>query len=144
MVDWEPTESGYVRVRNDTGDFYRFFDATPHAEFLYGCVQQTIEHDLPHETEFLKRYDAFRTGLNLVVDMPERLSNFLFQFLHQNDAKLSRRAREKEFAQLTEEEIARIEALYREAFDGWRGRRLNRPPVSGRGRRRRGRRRRGS
>ena len=117
VVDWEPTERGNVRVRNDTGDFYRFFDATPHAEFLYGCVRKTIEHDLPHETEFLKRYDAFRTGLNLVVDMPERLSNLLFQFLHQNDAKLSRRAREKEFAQLTEEEIARIEALYREAFD---------------------------
>lgn len=23
-----------VRVLNETGDFYRFFDATPHAEFL--------------------------------------------------------------------------------------------------------------
>ena len=32
-----------MRVLNDTGDFYRFFDATPHAEFLYSCVKQTID-----------------------------------------------------------------------------------------------------
>ena len=116
MVDWEPTANGNVRVLNDTADFYRFFDATPHAEFLYGCVQRTIEHDLPNEAEFLRRYDTFRTGVNLVVDMPDRLSDLLFQFLRQNDGKLSQRARTKEFAALTEEEVSRIETLYGEAF----------------------------
>ena len=115
-VDWQPTEDGNVRVLNDTADFYRFFDATPHAEFLYGCVQRTIEHDLPNEAEFLRRYDTFRTGVNLVVDMPDRLSDLLFRFLRQNAGKLSQRARTKEFAALTEEEVSRIEALYGEAF----------------------------
>ncbi|WP_312037353.1 Fic family protein [Mesorhizobium caraganae] len=33
LVEWEPTPQFNVRVLNDTGDFYRFFDATPHAEF---------------------------------------------------------------------------------------------------------------
>ena len=65
VVDWQPTADGNVRVLNDTADFYRFFDATPHAEFLYGCVQRTIEHDLPDEAGFLRRYDTFRTGVNL-------------------------------------------------------------------------------
>lgn len=37
-------------------DYYRFFDATPHAEFLYECVRKTIEKDLPREAEFLGRY----------------------------------------------------------------------------------------
>src|SRR5262249_23042430 len=50
VIDWEPTDSGNLHVLNDTADFYRFFDATPHAEFLYACVQQTIEQDLPNET----------------------------------------------------------------------------------------------
>ena len=59
VVHCEPTADGNVRVLNDTADFYRFFDATPHAEFLYDCVQQTIEHDLPDEAGFLRRYDAF-------------------------------------------------------------------------------------
>ena len=105
-----------VRVLNDTGDFYRFFDATPQTEFLYGCVQRTIAQDLPEEAAFLKRYDAFRAELDLMVDMPDRLSDLLFRFLHQNGGTLSRRGREREFAALTDEEVERIEGVYRDAF----------------------------
>ena len=115
-VDWEPTEHGNVRVLNDTADFYRFFDATLQSEFLYGCVRETVDHHLPEETEFLARYDAFNRHLNLIVDMPDRLSSLLFRFLRQNDGKLSQRARNKEFLALTEDEVSRIEALYEEAF----------------------------
>ena len=116
VVDWRPTEHGNVTVRNDTADFYRFFDATPHAEFLYGCVQHTIEHDLPEEARYLERYDVFSKGVNLIVDMPERLSNLLFRFLRQNGGQLSRRGRTREFAPLTDEEVVRVEALYQEVF----------------------------
>ena len=118
VVQWEPTEHGNVRVLNDTGDFYRYFDATSQTEFLYGSVQQTIELDLPQEAAILRRYDAFRNDLNLIVDMPERLSDLLFRFLHQNGGTLSRRRREREFAALTVDEVARIEAIYREEFAG--------------------------
>ncbi|NWG72393.1 MAG: Fic family protein [Parvularculaceae bacterium] len=116
LIEWQPTESGNVRVLNDTGDFYRFFDATAHAEFLFECVQKTIEHDLPEEAEFLRRYDAFRGKLSLVVDMPDRVSDLLFRFLNQNGGKLSQRAREKEFAALTEAEAETIQRLYAELF----------------------------
>ena len=115
-VDWEPTGDGNVRVLNDTADFYRFFDATPQTEFLYGCVQRTIEHDLPDEAAFLKRYDAFRSSLDIMFDMPDRLADLLFRFLQQNEGRLSRRGRENEFAALTDEEVERVEAAYREAF----------------------------
>ena len=115
-VDWEPTDDGNVRVLNDTGDFYRFFDATPQTEFLYGCVQRTIEQDLPQEAAFLKRYDAFRSKLDVMLDMPDRLADLLFRFLRQNGGTLSRRGREGEFAALTNEEVERIEAAYREVF----------------------------
>ena len=115
-MDWEPTENGNVRVLNDTGDCYRFFDATPQTEFLYECVRQTVERNLPQEAAFLRRYDGFRSELNLLVDMPERLSDLLFRFLHQNGGRLSRRGREREFAALTDDEAVRIEAIYRESF----------------------------
>ena len=117
-VQWEPTEHGNVRVSNDTGDFYRYFDATSQTEFLYGSVQRTIELDLPQEATFLRRYDAFRNHLNLIVDMPDRLSDLLFRFLHQNGGTLSRRRREREFAALTDDEVGCIEAIYREEFAG--------------------------
>lgn len=117
LVQWETTPDYNVRVTNDTGDFYRFFDATPHAEFLYGCVQRTIEQDLPNETTFLRRYDAFRKQVDSFIDMPERMTDLLFRFLHQNGGRLSQRAREKEFAALNDEETTHIEAIYGAAFD---------------------------
>lgn len=116
VVDWEPSENGNVRVLNDTADFYRFFDATPQAEFLYGCVQQTVERDLPEEAAFLRRYDRFRAAVGQLVDMPERLSDLLFRFLHQNGGRLSRRRRKREFAALRDDEVAQMETLYHEAF----------------------------
>jgi hypothetical protein len=115
-VRWEPTDRGNVRVLNDTGDFYRFFDATPHAEFLYECVQRTIETDLPAEAAFLRRYDAFRSDVEALFDMPERTIDLLFRFLHQNGGRLSQRAREREFAQLSDDEAARIERIFSSHF----------------------------
>lgn len=116
LVEWEPTESFNVHVRNDTADFYRFFDATPHAEFLYACVRKTVEEDLPFETDFLRRYDEFRQTVEAFLDMPERMVDLLFRFLHQNDGRLSRRAREREFAALTDEEAERIAQAYAATF----------------------------
>jgi hypothetical protein len=116
LIKCEPTPEFNVRVLNDTGDFYRFFDATPHAEFLYACVQKTIEQDLPAETDFLRRYDRFRHGVESFLDMPERSFDLLFRFLNQNAGHLSLRAREREFAKLTDDEAKRIETIYSENF----------------------------
>ncbi len=116
LIMWEPTRNGNVRVLNDTADYYRFFDATPHAEFLYSCVQRTIEQDLPEETNFLSRYDRFRAGLGAIVDMPNRTMDLLFRFLHQNGGRLSKRAREREFSGLTDTEAKKIEQLYQQCF----------------------------
>jgi hypothetical protein len=116
VVHWEPTTSHNVRVLNDTADFYRFFDATPHAEFLYTCVRQTVEQDLPNEMAFLEKYDRFRTFVESTVDMPARTLDNLFSFLRQNAGRLSMRAREKEFAALTDDEARRIEQTYLELF----------------------------
>ena len=120
LIDWEPTPEFNVRVLSDTGDFYRFFDATPHAEFLYACVQKTIEEDLPAETDFLRRYDRFRQTVDSLLDMPERSIDLLFRFLNQHGGHLSQRTREREFATLTDDEAGRIETFYRDSFRGER------------------------
>jgi hypothetical protein len=116
VIAWEATAKGNVRVLNDTTDFYRFFDATPHAEFLYGCVCKTIEEDLPEEAAFLIKADQFRAGVADLVDMPERTLDNLFGILRLNGGRLSKRAREHEFAALSAEEVARIEELYADSF----------------------------
>ena len=112
FIEWQVTEKFNIAVTNATADFYRFFDATPHAEFLYSCVQKTIEVDLPYETEFLRRYDQFRTAIDNMFDMPTRTVDLLFRFLRQNNGQLSARARSKEFAALTDQEVEQVENIY--------------------------------
>jgi hypothetical protein len=116
LVKWKPTEDGNVEVLNDTGDFYRYFDATPQAEFLYSCVRKTVEEDLPEEADYLRRYDAFKAGVEAIVEMPDRTIDLLFRMLRQNNGRLSRRARQKEFARLTDDEARRLEQAYGKTF----------------------------
>ena len=61
-------------------------------------------------------YDQFRRRVEAIVDMPDRTIDLLFRFLHQNGGQLSKRAREQEFAQLTEAEAAAAEDAYKMAF----------------------------
>src|SRR5262249_47060356 len=49
LIQWRPTPEGNVEVLNETADYYRYFDATRHAEFLYECVAETVAQDLPNE-----------------------------------------------------------------------------------------------
>jgi len=118
FIRWEATKENNVHVLNETADYYRFFDATPHAEFLYSCVKQTIENDLPRETNFLKRYDRFNDAVQNIADMPDATVDLLFRFLRQNDGTLSKRAREKEFKSLSDAEVALAQNAYTEAFLG--------------------------
>lgn len=114
FIEWRPTSKGNVEVLNQTADFYRYFDATAHAEFLYQCVEQTVEADLPNEVAWLEAYDRFAGSVQRMIDMPSSTIALLHGFLTQNDGKLSKRAREKEFAKLADDEVAEIEQLFKD------------------------------
>ncbi|MBW8310290.1 MAG: Fic family protein [Candidatus Paracaedibacteraceae bacterium] len=116
LIDWEPTVSMNVHVSNDTADFYRYFDATPQAEFLYACVEKTIQVDLPEEIDFLQRYDAFKQRVTAFLELPSSKLDLLFNFLKQNEGTLSKRALQKEFSALQPEEIDHLEQIYKEIF----------------------------
>jgi hypothetical protein len=49
-----------VEVLNGTVDFYRYFDATKQAEFLYDCVEDTLDRVIPNEVTFLQNYDGLK------------------------------------------------------------------------------------
>ncbi|MCI9845273.1 Fic family protein [Flavobacterium pectinovorum] len=113
FIEWEKTKSNNVEVLNETIDFYRYFDATKQAEFLYDCVNDTIENVIPQEVTYLQKYDEMKNYLDDVFQMPDNTVALLIRFLEQNDGKLSKRAIEKEFSVLTEEEIKEIERNYK-------------------------------
>ncbi len=116
LIDWEATKANNIRVLNDTADLYRYFDATKHAEFLFECVQKTIDVDLPEEAAYLENYDRFKAQVEALVEMPASTVDLLFSFLKQNEGRLSKRARDKEFLKLTESEVEQIEAIYASVY----------------------------
>ena len=71
---------------------------------------------MPEETRFLESFDRFRALVESIVDMPDRTLDTLFGFLRQNNGRLSKRARENEFAALTDDETRRIEQSYGDLF----------------------------
>ena len=119
FIEWRPTPERNVEVLNDTADLYRYFDCTEAAEFLYACVARTVEQDLPQEIDFLRRNDEAMRRIMNTVEMPDRMAENLVMFIRQNKGTLGRKRRENEFAKLTDDEVASLEAIVREAFDGF-------------------------
>lgn len=115
-IDWQPTERNNVTASNETLDLYRYFDATRQAEFLYQCIATTVDKTLPEEIAYLQKYDVFTGFVSQHLDMPPTTLNLLVRFLESGNGKLSKRAREKEFAVLTSQEVAMLEDAWQQAF----------------------------
>ena len=104
-IAWKETDGHNVEVTNDTIDLYRYLDATIQAEFLYDCVEDTLERVIPEEVTYLQNYDVFKRFLDNHYEMPDKMVAILVRFLEQNDGILSKRALNKEFSLLKDEEI---------------------------------------
>lgn len=117
FIEWEPAEKGNLRVMNETADFYRYFDCTEEVEFLYKCVEETINHDVPDELRYLKLHDEAMRKIMDTVSLSNRLAEDFIMFMRQNDWKLPKRRRENEFKLLTDEEVKNLELMVRETFE---------------------------
>ncbi len=116
LIEWKPTQDHNVEITNETIDLYRYFDATLQAEFLYECVEETIEKIIPEELDFLEKYDQITQQINALVTLPDTKVDLLIKFLNQNKGKLSKNKRTKEFEELTDGEIGTIEEFYNAIF----------------------------
>lgn len=117
FIEWKETKDHNIEVINETIDYYRYFDATLQAEFLYDCVIDTIENIIPAEVTYLAQYDEFKRFVDDEFEIPDKMVALLVRLLDQNKGILSKHAREKEFGALTEAEINQIETRYREIFN---------------------------
>lgn len=117
FIHWRALPDKNVDVTNDTADLYRFFDCTEEAEFLYSCVQRTVEHDLPREILYLKSNDDALGGIMNLIEMPDRKAQDLVMHIRQNKGKLSKKRRAGVFEKLTDEEVDAAETITQEAFN---------------------------
>ena len=117
LIEWESTEDHNVKIINDTIDLYRYYDLTKQVEFLYECVEDTIEHIIPEELDYLEKYDRMAKYINTYWSLPDTKVDLLIKLLNQNNAKLSKNKREKEFDDITDEEISSIEEKFQSIFE---------------------------
>ena len=116
FIDWKASENNNVEILNDTLDYYRYFDATAQAEFLFYCVNDTLVNVIPSEVEYLKKFDAFKRFIDNKFEMPDNMISLLVGFLEQGNGKLSKRAKSDEFNKLTIDEISSIEKQFQSVF----------------------------
>ncbi len=112
FVDYSLDASGRMTVNNETAHLYRYWDATNFAEYLYGCVDETIRRDLKEELGFLQVFDEALRRTAEIVDMPNRRASLLVRMILQNKGTLSKAKRPK-FMELTDDELGAIEAEVR-------------------------------
>lgn len=116
-IEWCITPTKNVDVTNDTSDLYRFFDCTEEAEFLYACVQRTVEHDLPKEIAYLTCHEQALNDIMNAIEMPDQMAQSIIMFVRQNNGTLPKKRRTDEFSKLTDSEVGLIEKIISKAFE---------------------------
>jgi hypothetical protein len=120
FVSWRWTSDQALIVENDTDNLYRYFDATAQAEYLYDRVADTVRQDIKEELGFVATFDRALAGIRDVVDMPDRRASLFVRLCLQNGGRLAG-GRRTSFAELTDAEIAAMEAAVRGAMAGEAG-----------------------
>jgi len=114
FIDYRLDGEARMEVTSDTLDLYRFWDATPFAEYLYGTIEETVRRDLAEELAFLRKFDLAVRRTMEIVDMPDRRASMLVRYILQNQNTLAR-SRRSQWNELTDPEIAAIERAVAEA-----------------------------
>lgn len=114
-TQYDPNAPDLPATGNDAL-YFRYFDATPQAEFLYWALERTVSEDLPREIEFLLGYDRARNALNERFDWPRNTLGLFIRLVHQNQWKLSETKHRSHFDWMTEQELREAEDLVLDAF----------------------------
>jgi hypothetical protein len=115
FIEYKMNAEQEITVSNETSNLYRFLDATPQTEYLFDCIEETINRDLKQELDFLKFFDAAVKSVMGIVDMPNQRAALLIKLIHQNQGKLSKGKRDS-FSELSDEEIHKIETAVKAAI----------------------------
>jgi len=111
ITDYTLEDTGELTVHQETVNYYKFIDFTLYAEFLYSCVEETIQHDFKLELEYIDNYDDIKSNIQELIDMPDAKIDLLIKLIMQNKGSLSNRKQEKHFSMLTDDEVKKIEGV---------------------------------
>jgi hypothetical protein len=99
-------------VAGADADYHRFFDATPHAEFLYACVQAALEQFLPLAVKVIRCFERFQHAVESQLGLSEGSARLLFSDLLENDGRISERFNAHDIHDVTPEQARRVEEIF--------------------------------
>jgi len=80
-------------------------------------VQDTSNRIIPEKVDYIYKYEEFKRFIDDQFEMQDKLVSMLVRFLEQNGGNLSKRARAKEFPELRDDEVKKIESAFYEIFE---------------------------
>ena len=106
-----------VAARGNDPVYFRFFDATAQALFLYRALEQTVMKDLREEIDYLLGLDRARMRLRNEIDWPGQSLDLFINLVRQGGGTLSQTKRRSQFNWMKDEEIQRFVPVVNEAFE---------------------------
>lgn len=109
ITQYDLSNEGILMVYQDTQFFYRYIDYTKFCEYLFKCIEKTLQENFNKELEFLFKYDKTKIQMQAIIDMPDKLIDLFIKFSCQNNGSIGTQKREKYFKMLTDEEISALQ-----------------------------------
>lgn len=91
---------------------FRFFDATPHAEFVYVCVRESAAELFPATIAYVERFERFQAAAQARIGLPRETAMLLFPFIQENGGRLPARHNDPDFPRLTPDQARHIDECY--------------------------------
>jgi len=119
LVEYEFDDNFAMKVLSDSAYLYQYFDATPIVDYLYACINQTIEVGLKVELDLLHKFRQVKQTLDREMDISNIDLNRFINFCHQNNGRLSLKKRKRFFEKYPDEQVLRMEEVYRSYFNNF-------------------------
>jgi len=117
LIDFVSHDNASIDVLNDTRNLYRYFDATRMVEYLYACVEMTIERELKMELKTVSAFAHARKAVDAAFDLPEKQKNLFLRLCWQGNGKISKAKRKSQFSMFEESEMDAMERLVAPYFE---------------------------
>jgi Fic family protein len=114
-TEYNPDTPNVPATGNDAV-FFKYFDATEQASFLYKSLENTVENDLQSEISFLIGFDKARSQLDALFDWPPHSLDLFIRVVYQNNYELSKTKKQSYFEWLSDNEVSLFQSLVKEAF----------------------------
>jgi len=111
LIDFVSNDDASIEVLNETLNLYRYFDATRMAEYLYACIDATIERELKVELETVSAFAHARKAIDAAFDLPEKHKNLFLKLCWQGNGQISKAKRKSQFSIFEEGELDAMERL---------------------------------